>query len=96
MALYKIFGDVIVFYKKLFAGEVELPFENKKNKLHTWKKEELKKQIVEQIYKNKENIKTGKLEEILKPYIDTNKIGNFIKAIKGKDYIIKEDFKKLL
>jgi hypothetical protein len=35
MALYKIFGDVIVFYKKLFAGEVELPFENKKNKLHT-------------------------------------------------------------
>lgn len=56
----------------------------KKNKLHAWKKEELKKQIVEQIYKNKENIKTGKLEKILKPYIDTNKIGNFIKAIKGK------------
>ena len=98
MAWYKkVFGDVVDFYSKLFAGEIDIPFSNKKEiNLTPEKKEELKEQIVEQIYKNKESIKSGKLEEILEPYMDAEKIGNFLKAIKGKDSITKEDFKKLL
>ncbi len=89
-----VFNEVVDFYKKLFSGEID--FSPKKIDFTPEEKEKIKKQISDEIYKNKESIKKGDLENILKQYIDPNKIVDFFKTIKDKKEITKEEFKKLL
>ncbi len=57
---------------------------------------ELKKQVAENIYKNKNRMKTAELENILKSYVSADKIERFHNAVKNRESITKKEFSTLL
>ena len=90
MESYKKYNNIINFYKKLFAEEVELPRKSKQKLNSTSKQQEkFKEDVTEYIYKNENSMKTTELENILKSKVSSNKIQNFRKAVKNKETVKK-------
>ncbi len=58
--------------------------------------EKFKRDIVEDIFKNKNSMKTTELENILKSYVSPDKIERFREIVKNENTITKEEFFQLL
>ena len=105
MDLKPFFIDLANNYIKFIEADIgAFPFDNaklpggskKKLKLSPDQQEKFKRDIVEDIYKNKSSMKTTELENILKSKVSPDKIENFHKAVKNKETITKEEFFQLL
>lgn len=89
---------------KFLTGTKESPLDNgilpggskKKLELSPEQQEKFKKDVVEDIYKNKNSMKVKELENILKSKVSADKIENFRKSVRGKESVKKEEFLKLL
>ncbi len=96
-------------FAKSYIYDLLSPGEGKVVEITPEKKEELKNNIITEIFENKQSLTKSEVEEIMKTYFNPSKInadsiiifGNFswadfLKALEIKDSITKEEFSKLL